>query len=160
GPAERARQRLIVKPIDEHANMNGLTRVFLVLLRLAIGWHFFFEGVEKIRSVDLIGPTESKRPWSSIGYLREANGPAANLLKKQVGDPDQEALDLFAVKPLERGQDPAQVPFRQRISPALDQAWNEYLQRFEARYELTEDQRKLGQAKMDQAKEQRGLGGL
>ena len=109
--------------------------------------------MEKIRSVDLVGPTESKRPWSSIGYLREANGPAANLFKKQVGDPDQEALDLFAVKPLERGQDPAQVSPRQRIPPALDEAWNEYLQRFETKYELPEDQRKLAEAKMDQAKE-------
>ncbi|HEV3079759.1 MAG TPA: DoxX family protein [Gemmataceae bacterium] len=133
--------------------MNGLTRIFLVLLRLAIGWHFFFEGVEKIRSVDLVGPTESKRPWSSIGYLREANGPAANLFKKQVGDPDQEALDLFAVKQLERGQDPAQVPPGKRVSPALDQAWTEYLQRFEAKYELPEEQRQLAEAKMDQAKE-------
>src|SRR5438309_223317 len=91
---------------NQNANhMNGYTRVFLVLLRLAIGWHFLFEGIEKIRLVDMPGPTESRRAWTSLSYLREANGPAAGLIRSQIGDPDQEALDLFAVKPLERDQD-------------------------------------------------------
>ena len=44
--------------------------VFLVLLRLAIGWHFLVEGYEKVVSV-ATGPTESvagtSRPWTSAG---------------------------------------------------------------------------------------------
>ncbi|TMQ32658.1 MAG: hypothetical protein E6K70_17360 [Planctomycetota bacterium] len=80
--------------------MNGLTRVFLILLRLAIGWHFLFEGIEKIHSVDMVGRTETNRPWSSIDYLREATGPAADFFHRQVGNPDGEALALCAVKPL------------------------------------------------------------
>ena len=31
--------------------MNRSTKVFLVLLRLAIGWHFLVEGVDKIQSI-------------------------------------------------------------------------------------------------------------
>ena len=134
--------------------MNGLTRVFLILLRLAIGWHFLFEGIEKIHSVDMVGRTETNRPWSSIDYLREATGPAADFFHRQVGNPDGEALALFAVKPLEKGQDASRIPARQRISPALEQAWNEYLDRFERHFQLTEEQKTLAQARMDQAKDQ------
>src|SRR6266478_1459761 len=134
--------------------MNSLTRVFLVLLRLAIGWHFLFEGIEKIHSVDVLGPTATNRPWTSVGYLREAVGPAAKLIKKQVGDPDEEALALFWVKPLDHGQDPAQVPGRQRISPTLDTAWNEYLARFKAHHTLTAEQIQQAEHKMEQAKDE------
>jgi uncharacterized membrane protein YphA (DoxX/SURF4 family)/uncharacterized small protein (DUF1192 family) len=134
--------------------MKGSTKVLLVLLRLAIGWHFFFEGLDKIRSVDLIGPTETNRPWSSVLYLREATGPAGDLFRRMAGDVDQEALALFAVRPLEPGEDPARVSPRHRISPALDQAWNEYLRRFEDKYKLTDQQKVLAEARMDQAKDQ------
>jgi uncharacterized membrane protein YphA (DoxX/SURF4 family) len=134
--------------------MNGLTRVFLVLLRLAIGWHFFFEGFEKIRSVDLVGPTETNRPWTSKGYLREATGPLGNYFRSQAGDLDKEALALFEVQPLQPDQDSSRVPARRRISPALDSAWNEYLSKFETTYRLSDEQRKVAQAKLDQAKEE------
>src|SRR5438067_1796018 len=117
--------------------MNNLTRVFLVLLRLAIGWHFFFEGIEKIRSVDSVGPTTTNRPWSSQPYLRESTGPLAPYFHGIAGDPDREALELFALKPLPPGEDSSRVPPRQRISPALDRAWNEYFQRFAQRHGLS-----------------------
>jgi uncharacterized membrane protein YphA (DoxX/SURF4 family) len=133
--------------------MNGLTRVFLVLLRLAIGWHFLVEGYDKIHSVEL-GPTETNRPWTSRGYLREASGPAAQHFRSLAGDPDKEALELFGLRPLEAGEDPSKVPPHQRISPALDAAWNEYLLRFTRHYELTEDQVPLAEKKMVQAKDQ------
>src|SRR5262245_16080344 len=117
--------------------MNNLTRVFLVLLRLAIGWHFFFEGIEKIRSVDLVGPSTTNRPWSSQPYLRESTGPLAHYFRDVAGDPDRETLELFAIKPLPAGQDPSRVPPRQRLSPALDRAWDEYFGRFAERYHLS-----------------------
>src|SRR5437588_12755837 len=109
--------------------MNGLTRVFLILLRLAIGWHFFFEGYEKIHSV-CVGPTESNRPWTSAGYLRESAGPVGEYFRKMAGDPDEEALAIFTVQPVPPGEDPDRVPAQRRISPLLDKAWNEYLRRF------------------------------
>jgi uncharacterized membrane protein YphA (DoxX/SURF4 family) len=135
-------------------NMKYPTRVFLVLLRLAIGWHFFFEGLEKIRSVDLVGPTITNRPWSSQPYLRESTGPFAHYFRSLVGDPDREALDLLRVQPLEPGQDSARVPPRRRISPALDTAWNEYLERFVKEYNLSAEQETLARARLDQAKDQ------
>jgi uncharacterized membrane protein YphA (DoxX/SURF4 family) len=134
--------------------MNNLTRVLLVLLRLAIGWHFFFEGFEKIRSVDLIGPTQTNRPWSSQPYLRESTGPFAKYFRNAAGDPDRQAIELFAVQPLRSDQDPARITPRQRISPALDQAWDEYFQRFVTEYELDGKQETLARAKLDQAKDQ------
>jgi uncharacterized membrane protein YphA (DoxX/SURF4 family) len=134
--------------------MSVSTRVFLVLLRLAIGWHFFFEGLEKIRSVDLVGPTDSNRPWTSRAYLRESNGPFADFFRRQAGDPDEEALAILQVQAAPPARGPGQAVARRRISPALDEAWNAYLLNFIAKYQLDERQTKDAQAKMDQAKEQ------
>jgi uncharacterized membrane protein YphA (DoxX/SURF4 family) len=119
--------------------MNGLTRYFLVLLRIAIGWHFLFEGLAKIDSVDLVGPTTTNRPWTSRGYLREASGPAAPLFRKLVGDPDAEALELFTVRPLEPGEDPAKVKPGERLSPLLVQSWDRYFERFAEHYQLSSE---------------------
>src|SRR3954451_5046737 len=52
------------------------TRFFLVALRLAIGWHILFEGLEKLNS-----PT-----WSSEVYLRESVGPLAPAFRDLAGD--------------------------------------------------------------------------
>jgi uncharacterized membrane protein YphA (DoxX/SURF4 family) len=133
--------------------MNGMTRFFLVLLRFAIGWHFLFEGLYKIQSVN-VGRTETNRPWTSRGYLREASGPLADYFHRQAGDTDEEALAILEVQPFKPGEDPARVPAKQRISPVLDQAWNEYFQRFSLHYKLQGDQLRLAQGKLDQAKDQ------
>ena len=47
--------------------MNSATRFFLVLLRLAIGWHLLFAGLAKFQA-DYRG---------SAGYLQESPGPLA-----------------------------------------------------------------------------------
>ena len=54
--------------------MNGISRFFLILLRVAIGWHFLFEGIDKVESMRR-GVTETSRPFSSAGYLNESSGP-------------------------------------------------------------------------------------
>src|SRR5262249_8368571 len=59
-------------------NFKPLTRVLLVLLQLAIGWHFFYEGAWKLRH----------ESWSSKGYLKNATGPVALPLRWAAGDPD------------------------------------------------------------------------
>ena len=41
--------------------MKATSRVFLVILRLVIGWHFLVEGLYKFET-----------PWSSEAYLRES----------------------------------------------------------------------------------------
>src|SRR5262245_9081390 len=133
--------------------MNGMTRFLLVLLRFAIGWHFLFEGLDKIQSVN-VGRTETHRPWTSKGYLRESSGPLADYFHRQAGDTDEEALAILEVRPLRPDEDPARVPAKQRISPILNQAWNEYFRRFKEHYQLQGDQLRLAEGKLDQAKEQ------
>lgn len=61
-------------PAGETVNMPA--RVFLVLLRLAIGWHCCVEGLDK-----LANPS-----WSSEPYLREAIGPLAPAYRWLAGD--------------------------------------------------------------------------
>jgi len=61
---------------------------FLLALRLAIGWHFLFEGLYKVNS-HLVGPTETNRPFSSEPYFRNAPGPVAAYMAGQFGDPNE-----------------------------------------------------------------------
>ncbi|HET6576308.1 MAG TPA: DoxX family protein [Fimbriiglobus sp.] len=71
------------------AATNGWSlRVFLLLaLRLAIGWHFLFEGLHKVHSY-MVGPTETNRPFSSAPYFAAAEGPFGEYMrKKYLGDP-------------------------------------------------------------------------
>jgi uncharacterized membrane protein YphA (DoxX/SURF4 family) len=135
--------------------MNWLTRVFLVLLRLAIGWHFFFEGVEKIDSM-LKGPTETSRPFTSAAYLREATGPIGPIMRAQIGDPDRLAVEVLTVQPLPAGQDPARVIPSTRLSPKLAQEWDDHFERFKEYYSLSDDKAQLGRAEgaLAQAKAQ------
>jgi uncharacterized membrane protein YphA (DoxX/SURF4 family) len=51
--------------------------VFLVLLRLVIGWHFFQEGAVKV-----------KDGFSSTGFLASAKGPFAHLFQSMIPDHD------------------------------------------------------------------------
>jgi uncharacterized membrane protein YphA (DoxX/SURF4 family) len=55
---------------------NTPARIFLVMLRLAIGWHCMFEGLEKINNP----------AWSSEAYLREAIGPLSGVYRWIAGD--------------------------------------------------------------------------
>ncbi len=107
--------------------------LFLVLLRLAIGWHFFYEGALKVRST-LIGPTVTNRPFSSAGYFREAPGPLGKVWRWQTGDPDTDALARLT------------VPER------LTKEWDDYLQRFSEHFILDQVQTKQAEAKLDRAK--------
>ncbi len=71
------------------AATNGwsLRVFFLLALRLAIGWHFLFEGLHKVHSY-YVGPTEYSKPFSSEPYFRVAEGPFGEYMrKKYLGDP-------------------------------------------------------------------------
>jgi thiosulfate dehydrogenase [quinone] large subunit len=63
--------------------------IALVLLRIAIGWHFLYEGLTKVE----------KGGWSSKGYLVNATGPLADHFKGMVVDPatGEERTQLIAV---------------------------------------------------------------
>jgi uncharacterized membrane protein YphA (DoxX/SURF4 family) len=132
--------------------MNSLTRVFLVLLRLAIGWHFFFEGVEKLNSL-ATGPTTTNRPFTSADYLGEATGPFAKFFRDQARQSDEIILDKLTVAPLAAGQDAAKTPPHSRMSPALQKEWDEEFDRLAQHYQLDPQQRALAQKRFEQGKD-------
>jgi uncharacterized membrane protein YphA (DoxX/SURF4 family) len=68
-------------------------RVFVLLaLRLAIGWHFLFEGLYKVQSHNT-GPTETNRPFSSEMYFKVAPGPIGAYMRNQFSDPAKEIAE-------------------------------------------------------------------
>jgi uncharacterized membrane protein YphA (DoxX/SURF4 family) len=106
---------------------NTPARFFLVALRLAIGWHCLFEGLDKFHNP----------AWSSEAYLRESYGPLAEYYRGVAGDRVADRLT-----PAAEGELPA----------ALDADWQAYFDAFAAHYGLTDEQRAQAQAKLDQAK--------
>jgi uncharacterized membrane protein YphA (DoxX/SURF4 family) len=64
----------------------SLRVLFLLALRLAIGWHFFFEGMHKIHSHHA-GASEGTRAFSSEMYFKLAPGPLGPVMSKQFSDP-------------------------------------------------------------------------
>ncbi len=66
--------------------------VALLLLRTAIGWQMFYEGVWKVKTLS------TNRPWTAAGYLENAQGPLRTTFQAIVGDPhDLEWLDVKRV---------------------------------------------------------------
>jgi uncharacterized membrane protein YphA (DoxX/SURF4 family) len=128
-----------------------LALVFLVLLRMAIGWHFLFEAVEKHRSV-FTGPTETNRPWTSEGFFREGRGPVATLVRGQLVDMDDMTLARLDIGAIPSGEDASKYPPHRRMPPALDKEWNAYLARFTQAYELDAPEAEVASKKLDQQK--------
>ncbi len=62
--------------------LSGIAVAFLVLLRMAIGWQFLYEGLWKLNTFS------SAKPWTSAGYLRAARGPLRTVYRGMTGDPD------------------------------------------------------------------------
>jgi uncharacterized membrane protein YphA (DoxX/SURF4 family) len=116
------------------------TILFLVALRLTIGWHFFFEGYHKIETHE-IGTIPTNKPWSSEGYFRAAEGPARKPIIDFIGDPDQELLAKLTVK--EEADKPVDDPGR--LPEPLANEWKNYFDRFVAYY-------KIDEVRKDQAK--------
>ncbi len=93
-------------------------RFFLVALRLAIGWHCFVEGMEKMNL-----------PNFSETYLRESVGPLSGVFRWMAGD------RLIAR---------ATVGSDDSFPDQLDREWNDYLHAFGSYYKL--DQQRLERA--------------
>ncbi len=114
--------------------MNLLTRVFLVLLRFAIGWHFLIEGLDKIDSHYhwFHSAADGKKPWSSEVYLKEATGPLAWLFREQAGDPYEIVLERITLPKTKPGERP-------QLPPALKKDWDDYFARFVAFYHVGDE---------------------
>jgi hypothetical protein len=70
-------------------NRWSLKVFFLLALRLAIGWHFLFEGLHKVHS-HYVGASETSRPFSSEPYFTAGEGPLARVMRERIGDPDKD----------------------------------------------------------------------
>ncbi|HMF13248.1 MAG TPA: DoxX family protein, partial [Gemmataceae bacterium] len=125
---------------------NGFTKLFLVVLRLAIGWHLLFEGVVKVRTHEL-GKTTTNTPFSSAPYLRDASGPLASFFHQQAGDLDEEAQAKLGMLPKENGDPNARIP------TALESDWDAYFARWTKYYQVSEDQERQANEVLAKAKE-------
>jgi uncharacterized membrane protein YphA (DoxX/SURF4 family) len=139
-----------------------LALVFLVLLRLAIGWHFLFEGLEKDRSIKLgqsvlIGKPwsgEQGQPWTSEPYFREGAGPLARLVKSQIGDADDLLIARMTPKPASPENSSGSSRPADRMPELLDREWNDYLSNFIAHYGLDGDNQERAKTLMLWEKDQ------
>jgi uncharacterized membrane protein YphA (DoxX/SURF4 family) len=102
---------------------------FLILLRLAIGWHFYVEGAKKVKSLQ-DEKSLTNTPFSSAEYLRGSTGPLADLFRKQAGDPDAEALARLDVRSPDADQAAGKKNYRHLLPPALDKHYDDYFDRF------------------------------
>jgi uncharacterized membrane protein YphA (DoxX/SURF4 family) len=109
--------------------MKLSSKVLLVLLRLAIGWHFFIEGVDKLDSL-YTGPTPGHPAFNSAGFLRESSGPLASAFRRQAGDPDQEFQERLEAIPFQEGVSLERSSFHDHMPPALAKDWQDYLARY------------------------------
>lgn len=107
-----------------------LALVFIVMLRIAIGWHFGFEGLEKKRTVDT-GPSLISKPWTSEPYFREGNGPLAKYVQSKIGDTDDLLLARLT---------PAGDATHPQMSELWSRDWNEDFHRFTEYYRLNPEQ--------------------
>jgi uncharacterized membrane protein YphA (DoxX/SURF4 family) len=119
--------------------MTRLTPVFLVLLRLAIGWHIFFEGLEKVNNPS----------WTSAAYLQESAGPLDDHFQELGGDPVLDRMALLDAPP--------STPTRDRLPPGLVDEWNTYLGQFIRHYNLSEEQQQVARTRLEQRQEKTAL---
>jgi uncharacterized membrane protein YphA (DoxX/SURF4 family) len=100
--------------------------VLIVLLRIAIGWHFFYEGLHKF------DPAEG---FSAKGFLGIAKGPTAELYYGMLPDLDGlQRLEIASVKDA-KGKE-------QKTFIAYENAWNKFYDQFLKKHELNEKQQK------------------
>src|SRR5262245_18200151 len=118
--------------------MNRTAIIVLVLLRLAIGWHFFMEGAPKVQSA-FRGTTETSKPFSSKDYFREAPGPGGTLARATMGEPDPDAEALALLTVVEAEGDSATLPPHKSIPPELRRRWERLVADFASAYNLSEE---------------------
>ena len=88
--------------------------LFIVVLRVAIGWQLFYEGIWKTKTLS------STQPWTSAGYLRNSQGPMRDTFRNMTGDPDE--LDWLDAK-------------------KIASKWNRWEKKFSKHYRLSDRQK-------------------
>ena len=62
----------------QDGKLSSWPMVAITVMRVAIGWHFLYEGIAKLTAAS----------WSAAGYLKQARGPFAGLFKWLAGEPN------------------------------------------------------------------------
>jgi uncharacterized membrane protein YphA (DoxX/SURF4 family) len=107
--------------------VSCLAVVLIVLLRISIGWQFLYEGLWKKDT--LSGPD----PWTSEGYLKNAQGPLRHFFREMTGDPDDlQWLDYTA----------------------MSRRWYDWRDRFVKHYHLDEHQQQILNQQLDGSAEE------
>lgn len=119
--------------------MTRLTITFLVLLRLAIGWHLCYEGWKKVQ----------KGTFTSEDYLRESVGPLAPVFRGMAGD---SFADRLTPLPFPADVDSTKAKEHEYFPPELGKEWDAWFDRFASHYGLTTEQRDEAEGKLDQSK--------
>lgn len=125
----------------ERSSLCLPTQCFLVLLRLAIGWHFLYEGWSKLETYQAAAPGNG---WSAAGYLQHAEGPLASYYRRLLDDPD-------GVERLTPADDAAEQK-QQEPLPGLVRSWEDYLKGFQTHYQLTDPQKEQAGKLLEKAK--------
>ena len=60
--------------------VTALAVAMVVLLRIAIGWQLFYEGIWKIQTL------KTPTPWTAAGYLKNSHGPLRGTFRAMAGD--------------------------------------------------------------------------
>lgn len=72
--------------------ISWLSVALLVVLRISIGWHLFYEGLWKL------GTQNTASPWTAEPYLKNATGPFRTTFRRMTGDEnDLKWLDYEAM---------------------------------------------------------------
>lgn len=69
---------------DSRVRLSSFQQTALVLLRILIGWHFFYEGYYKLMLPAWSADGAPLMRWSSAGYIRAASGPLARLFQRMI----------------------------------------------------------------------------
>ena len=117
--------------------MSRWTCLFLIALRLSIGWHFLFEGLHKIHSENT-KDAEGSKAFSSEGYFREARGPLGHEIRKVIGDPDKDLIAKLEIPNLPATADRKDKPAGEFVPKALSEDMEAYRRSFVATYNLSE----------------------
>ena len=62
----------------EATTIGGAPMIAITVMRVLVGWHFFYEGLTK-----LTAPS-----WTAAGYLKQAKGPLADPFRSLAARPD------------------------------------------------------------------------
>ena len=81
-PSSKINERKGFRVPGDLRRISLLAVVFLVLLRISIGWHLMYEGLWKLSTL------KTSNPWSAEGYLKNATGPMRNTFRAMTGDPN------------------------------------------------------------------------